>query len=140
MIACASMLPTTVLAQGCPCATPAIAGAVGQASAIFVGKVITVTDAGPGVRGAGQGPGAVGDVSVAAVTMQVDSLLKGSVDKIVVVLTPSVCGYPLAPGSTYLVFAARNPSGLWTDACKGNAAGQAVAGRAAEVLRVLRGK
>jgi hypothetical protein len=124
--------PAAALAQACPCSTPSVAKAVSQASAIFVGRVVAVTG-----NEIDQSRGTPREVWVVVVTMQVETLLKGNLEKVVVVLTPSICGYPLAAGGTYLVFAARNPSGLWTDACKGNASGQAVAVKAAEVRRVL---
>jgi hypothetical protein len=126
-------------AQACPCTAPDVARATAQANVIFVGKVLSAVDNGSGnmVQQNGQWRSDSSGASVITFTMQVDTSLKGTVMKLTTIATPSVCGYPLAVGQTYLVFAARNATGLWTDACKGNVAGPAVATRAAEVLRVL---
>jgi hypothetical protein len=120
-------------AQTCPCSPPSIDKAVAQASVIFVGKVIAMTSSQLG--------GSAGSTAsiVHNITMQVETTLKGRLDNLVTVLMPDVCGYPLRAGGSFLVFAARNPSGLWTDACKGNASGQAIPSRVAEVRRVLAG-
>jgi hypothetical protein len=69
--------------------------------------------------------------------MQVETTLKGSTAKITTISMPDACGYPLTVGDTHLVFATRNATGIWTDACKGNASGQAISARAGEVRRVL---
>ena len=126
-------------AQACPCATPASAQAIAQATAIFVAKVLATAGDVPGnpTRQNGQWRNPVDQASVTSATMQVETVLKGRVDKLTTVLTPTVCGYPFAAGGTYLVFAARNSAGLWTDACKGNASGSSIAARAAEVRRAL---
>ena len=126
--------------QACPCAPPDPAREVAQANAIFIGKVLSSVDnpvGGNMVQQNGQWRSDSGGVAVITYTMQVDTSLKGTVMKLTTIATPSVCGYPLAVGETYLVFAARNMTGLWTDACKGNVSGPVLATRAAEVLRLL---
>ena len=120
--------PAPLWAQTCPCSPPSIDKAVAQASVIFVGKVIATTSSQLG--------GPTGPI-VHHITMQVETTLKGRVDNQVGISMPDVCGYPLHAGGSFLVFAARNASGLWTDACKGNVSGQMIQTRVAEVRRAL---
>jgi hypothetical protein len=122
--------PAPLLAQTCPCSPPSTNQAVAQASVIFVGKVIATT--------ADQIGGPTGPI-VHRITMQVETRLKGQLDNLATISMPDVCGYPLSAGGSYLVFAARNPSGLWTDACKGNVSGQMIPARVAEVRGALAG-
>ena len=138
---CLLAVPASSGAQGCPCSTPSIEQAVAQSSRIVVGKVLSRTSepaTGGMVKQQGQWRVPGDAASVVRVTMQVDAAAKGPVEKFATISTPEPCGTAFVVGETYLVFATRNDTGLWTDACRGNASGAAVAGRLAEVRRVLR--
>lgn len=125
--------------QGCPCPSLTTERAVAQASLILVGKILSSTSEQTGgvVKQQGQWRSAPDAVAVTHVTMQVDAAAKGTVQKFAAISTPDLCGTPFVVGETYLVFATRNGSGLWTDACRGNASGTAVVGKLAEVRRLL---
>lgn len=138
-VALAMAYPAGASANGCPCPKQSTEESVARASLIIVGKVVaTTTSGGPQMTMAnGQWREAPGGATVHQITMQVDLSLKGRTGKVTSLSMPDACGYPFAVGGEYLVLATRNDTGIWTDACKGNASGAAIAPRAAEIRRVL---
>jgi hypothetical protein len=109
---------TALLAQpapACTCFEPTSYGAVARADAVFEGRVLEI--------GASEPLGKVrSSDEEARVTIAVSRAWKGEVPDEVVVATSGTsasCGFPFAPGRSYVICARSRAGGLTTSLCSG---------------------